>query len=387
MQPVQLQSSLASLRKLPAQLSLHICAVDGSHARLLAEDFPESLVELKLSGVQACFQSMQIAGTLTALTNLYVDRHSSECPCCQPYTFLWATCQELVSLTLDDISLPVVQDEELARLDLRKLTSLTVSGTLCPGMQWLILFMRSGLQPIALQFTAPWPEVPLLTALGVVSHQMTTLHVGAVMGSKALFLLSHLPFLKTLSLKLYIDDSDTEAPGRLRALTLSPRLKQVSLDFTSTNKTLVSLVTCQLFAHAVLLEQVQFRSEKGSRFVTPSQKPYTSITELKLKQCPSVHDQGLRDTVACFPALTSLDVCSPFVTNAGVQALTCLTRLQRLSIIGCPLVHHKDLKKFVAAMRHLGVLGVDPQVVQQLRKHQRKTRPDLLLDDGVCRQM
>lgn len=388
LEPKQLQSSLADLRKLPAQLALNICAFDRLHGCLQAEHFPEGVVELKLSGVHICFQSMQIASTLTALTALCVDQYSLECNCCHPYTFLWASYRELVSLTLDSVPLPTVQHEELAGLDLKKLVYLTVNGTICPGVLQLTQYIRSGLQAITLQFTAQQSGALLpASVLLAVSYQLTTLHVGLIQGSNNLFLLSNLPFLKTLSLRLSIDDSDNEAPVRLRALALSPCLRQVSLDFTTTNRTLVALFTCQLFAHAGLLEQVQFRSEKASRFVTPSQQPYASITELELQECLSVDDKGLKDTVACFPALTSLHVSSPSVTAVGVQGLTSLTRLHRLSIIGCPLLHHKDMRKFVVAMRHLGVLSVDPQVLQQMRKHQRKARPDLLLDDGVCRQM
>ena len=74
------------------------------------------------------------------------------------------------------------------------------------------------------------------------------------------------------------------------------------------------------------------------------------------------------------------------MTAAGVHALTCLTRLQSLSIVDCPLVQHQELKSFVVEMRRLGALGVGPEVVKRLRKYQRARR-DMLLDDGVCRQM
>lgn len=388
LQPTQLHPSLADLCKLPAQLCLSIYAFDRLHSCLQAQHFPKGVVELKLSGVHICFQSMQTASTLTALTALCVDQYSLECKCCHHYAFLWASYRQLVSLTLDSVPLPTLQHEEFAGLDLRRLVYLTVSGSVCPGMLQLMQYIRSGLHAITLQFTAPQSEVRLpANVLLALTSQLTTLHVGLVKGSNNLFLLSNLPFLKTLSLRLSIDDSDNEAPVRLRALALSPCLKQVSLDITTTNRILVSLFTCQLFAHAGLLEQVQFRSEEASRFVTPSQQPYASTTEFKLQDCLSVDDKGLRDTVACFPALTSLHVSSPSVTAVGAQGLTSLTRLQRLSIIGCPLVHHRDVRNLVVAMRHLGVLSVDPQILQPMRKHQRKVRPDLRLDDGVCRQM
>ena len=274
--------------------------------------------------------------------------------------------------------------------DLSKLTSLTLCGAVCPAVLELLKPVGSGLRSVSLQPTDPvWQEVSMCRTLCQVacSPQLVTLHVGKTMGSSPLFVLSVLPFLETLSLKISIDDSDIEAPTRVRALTVSPYLKHVSLEFTSTNRTLVSILTCQLFAHAMLLEKVHFSSDKAARFVTPSQQRYASVTELKLKRCLKVDDQGLSDTVACFPSLTSVDVSSPSVTAAGVHALTSLTRLQSLSIVGCPLVQHQDLKGFIVQMRHLGVLGVGPKVVKRLRKHQRKARRDLLLDDGVCRQM
>ena len=390
MQPAQLQSSLATLRNLPAQLGLDICANGKLPARLTSEDFPESLVALKLSGVQVCLQSMQQAGILAALTALRVDGNSL-CPCCHLSTIpLLATCKELVSLTLDSAALSAGQYLMMGLADLRKLTSLTLSGIVCPGMLTLLQYVGSGLRSITLQLTdLRWQEASMAQRLCQIacSPQLTTLHVGCLMGSSPLFVLSVLPFLENLSLTISVDDSDTEAPARLRALTVSPYLKQVSLDFTTTNRTLVSLITCQLFALAVLLEKAQFSSDKASRFVTPSQQRYTSVVELKLQRCLSVDDQGLRDTIACFPSLTSVDVSSPSVTAAGVQALMSLTRLQRLSIVGCPLVQQKDLRKFVTNMRHLGVLILEPQVVKRLRKHQRKARRDMLLDDGVCRQM
>lgn len=388
MQPAQLQTFLAALRSLPARLGLDICAKDKPSPCLTSSDLPESLVELKLSGAQLCLQSMQRAGTLTALTALHVDGDSLRCPCCQPYLPLLAACRELVSLTLNNVALPAGVYHLMQLTELSKLTSLALCGTICPAVLELLKPVGSGLRSVALQPTAPvWQEVSLCRMLCQVacSPQLTTLHVGEVMGSSSLFVLSVLPFLENLSLKISINDSDIEAPSRVRALTVSPHLKQVSLDFTTTNRTLVSILTCQLFAHAVLLEKVRFSSEKASRFVTPSQQRYASVTELRLQRCLKVDDQGLRDTIACFPSLTTVDVSSPFVTAASVHALTSLTRLQNLSIIGCPLVLHQE--SFVVEMRHLGVLGLGPEVVKRLHKHQRRARRDMLLDDGVCRQM
>lgn len=391
MQPAQLQTSLAALRSLTAKLGLHICAEGSLPARLTSSDLPESLVELRLSGAQLCLQSMQWAGTLTALTALHVDGASLQCPCCQPFPPLLAACQELVSLTLDSIALPggVYFTEELA--DLSRLTSLTLRTTLCLSMLELLKPVGCGLRSVALQPTNPswWQEANMCRLLSQVacSPHLTTLNVGKIMGSNPLLVLSFLPFLENLILKISLDDADTEAPARVRALTVSPCLKLVSIDFMKTNRTLVSLLTCQLFAHAVLLETVHFSSDKASRFVTPSQQRYPSVTELKLQRCPKVDDQGLRDTVACFPSMISFNVGSPCVTAAGIHALTSLTRLQRLSIVDCPSVQHQDLKSLIVAMPQLGVLSVGPQVVKRLRKHQRRARRDMLLDDRVCRQM
>ena len=390
MQSAQLRTSLAALRSLPAKLSLDICGKDKPPARLTSSDLPERLVELKISGTQLCLQSMQTAGILAALTALHVDGDSLQCPCCQPYLPLLAACRELVNLTLNSVALPAGVYCMMELADLSKLTSLTLCGTVCPAVLELLKPVGSGLRSVSLQSTDPvWQEVNMYRTLCQVacSPQLTALHVDEVMGNGLLFVLSVLPFLETLTLKVFIDDSDIEAPTNVRALTVSPYLKQLSLDFTTTNRTLVSILTCQLFAHAVLLEKVHFSSDKASRFVTPSQQRYASVTELKLQECLKVDDQGLSDTIACFPSLTFIAVSSPSVTAAGVHALTSLTRLQSLSIVGCPLVQHQDLKAFVVEMRHLGVLGVGPNVVKRLRKHQRKARRDLLLDDGVCRQM
>ena len=370
MQPDQLQTALSALRSLPADLGLELSAASASPQRLTSADLPSNLVELKLSGIHLCLQSMQHANTLTALTALHVDSLSMQCPCCQPYLHLLAACKELVSLTLDSVTLQVGLYNLMELADLTKLTSLALCGKVCPGMLELLKSVGSELQSVTLQLTGPfWHEANMCRVLCQVacSHHLTSLHVSQVLGSNPLFVLSVLPFLEVLSLKLTIDDSDSEAPARLRALTVSKCLTQVTINFTSTNRTLVSLFNCQLFAHAPLLQTVRFSADKASRFVTPSQQAYTSVTELGLQSCLNMDDQGFRDTIACFPSLTCVDLSSPFVTVAGIQSLTSLTRLLRLSIVGCPLVGHKDLKDFVVGMPHLGVLGVDPQVVSQMR--------------------
>ena len=389
-QPAQLHLSLPALRSLSADIGLDVAATNILPSRLTSGDFPNSLVELNLSGIQLCLQSLQFADALTALTALRLDGSGVQCPCCQPYLPLLAACQELVSLTLDSVVLPAGLYHMLELADLTKLTSLTLCGAVCPGMLELLKSVGSGLKSVTLQLTGPfWHEANLCRVLCQMacSHQLTCLHVDKVSGSNPLFLLSVLPLLEVLSLKIFIADSDIEAPARLRALTVSKSLKEVSLDFTWTNRTLVSLFTCQLFAHALVLQTVQFKSDKASRFITPGQQGHTNVVELRLQNCLSVDDQGLRDTVACFPGLTAVNVSSPCVTAAGVHALARLTRLQKLSIVGCPLVNHKDLREFMVSTQQLGVLSVDPQVVIKLRRHQRKSRQDLLLDDGVCRQM
>ena len=390
MQPAQLQLSLPALRSLSADIGLDIAATIVPPLRLTSGDLPTRLVELKLSGIHLCLQSLQFADVLTALTALHVDGSGMQCPCCQPYLPLLAACRELVSLTLDSVALPAGLYHMMELADLAKLTSLTLCDSVCPGMLELLKSIGSGLKSVTLQLTGPfWHEANLCRVLCQVacSHQLTCLHVDQVSGSNPLFVLSVLPFLEVLSLKVFVDDSDIEAPARLRALTVSKSLRQVSLDFTKTNRTLVSLFTCQLFAHALVLQTVHFKSDKASRFVTPGRQPYISVVELRLQNCLNVDNQGLRDTVACFPGLTVLHVSSPCVTAVGVHALACLTRLQKLSIVGCPLVNHKDLREFMVSTRQLGVLGLDPQVVTKLLRYQRKTRQDLLLDDGVCRQM
>ena len=123
--------------------------------------------------------------------------------------------------------------------DLSKLTSLTLCGTVCPAVLELLKPVGSGLRSVTLQPTNPvWQEGNMRQMLYQIacSPQLTILHVGEVMGSSPLFVLVSLPFLENLSLKVAIDDSDIEAPTRVRALTVSPYLKQVSVDFTITNR-------------------------------------------------------------------------------------------------------------------------------------------------------
>ena len=175
MQSAQLQTSLAALRSLPAELSLDICAKDKPPPRLTSSDLPEKLVELKLSGAQLCLQSLQQVAILTALTALHVDGDSLQSPCCQPYLPLLAACQELVSLTLNSVALPAGVYHMMELADLSKLTSLTLCGNVSPAVLELLKLLGAGLRSVTLQ--PVWQQVSMCQTLCHVacSFQLTTL--------------------------------------------------------------------------------------------------------------------------------------------------------------------------------------------------------------------
>ena len=389
-QPSQLQPALASLCSLPTNLCLEVSSPGSHPMQLTAGHFPARMVELKLSDANICLQSMHLASTLTTLTALHLSDTSLHCPCCRPVVPLLAACTNLNVLSLDHAAL---SDEVFGLQQLSVLTQLT-SLSYCgshPAALHVLQAVGSTLKKVNLALKkGGWGGVTLGQVFDSVStlDKLTFLHLDMPLGSWDLAVLSFLPHLESLNIKVVIDDADamSGASGRVRALSFSSRLQSVVVGFTHSNKTCVALFTCQLFAHALHLQSVQFTSQKASRFVTPGQQPYCTVVDLSL-QCINLTDQGLIDTIGCFPNLTSVAVTSSFVTMVGLQALTSLSTLQSLDIGGCDSIKAASLKDFVVTMRHLSVLRLAPQVAKALSKHKRKTRQDLLLDDRVCRQM
>ena len=397
LEPSQLQPALAVLHRLSADFSLEIVsrpAPGRSLFQLTAADFPTNLVELKLSDASICLQSMYLADTLTMLTGLHLSRSSLGCACCRPYAPLPASCSNLAALSLDDAASPAVADEgfRLSQLSaLTQLTSLTYRGS-HPTALSMIHALGSTLSKLSLHLEDAVVTTGILSyVLDAISNmeKLTLLDLDGLMNSWDLPVLSFLPHLETLHIKIAINDDDamSGASGRLRALCFSSKLKTVAVDFTGTNKTSVALFTCQLFAHALQLQSASFKSEKVTRFVTPSQQPNYTVTDLKLLHCVCLDDKGLLDTILCFPALTDLAVGSACVTAAGLGRITKLTRLQNLDIEGCSFIKAAAVKDLIADMRHLSVLRLAPHVAKDLYKHKKRFRKDLLLDDRVCRQM
>jgi len=392
----QLQPALATLHRLSADLSLEIVSRPAPGRflfQLTAADLPAKLVELKLSDASICLQSMYLADTLTMLTGLQLSRSSLGCACCRPYVPLLASCSNLAVLSLNDAASAVAEEGfRFSRLSsLTQLTSLTYRGSHSTAL-CMIRAVGSTLSKLSLHLEdAAVTTGSLSYVLDAISNmeKLTFLHLDGLMGSWDLPVLSFLPHLETLDIKIAIDDDDimSGASGRLRALCFSSKLKTVAVDFTGTNKPCVALFTCQLFAHALQLQSASFSSEKVTRFVTPSQQPNYNVTDLKLLHCMCLDDKGLIDTTLCFPALTDLAVGSACVTAAGLGRITRLTRLQNLDIEGCSFIKAAAVKDLVANMRHVSVLRLAPHVAKDLYKHKKRFRKDLLLDDRVCRQM
>ena len=396
LEPSQLQPALAALHRLSADLSLEIVsrpAPGGSLFQLTAADLPTNLVELKLSDSSICLQSMHLADTLTTLTGLQLSRSSVGCACCRPYVPLLASCSNLAALSLDDAASPAVAAEGFRSIQLSSLTQLT-SLTFRGCHQTALCMIRAvgpTLSKVSLHLEDATVTTGIRCVLDDISNMdtLTFLHLDGPMGSWDLPVLSFLPHLETLDIKIDINDDDamSGASGRLRALCFTNKLKTVAVDFTCTNKTCVALFTCQLFAHALQLQSASFSSEKVTRFVTPSQQPNYTVTDLKLLHCVCLDDKGLLDTTRCFPALTDLAVGSACVTAAGLGRLTKLTRLQNLDMEGCSFIKAAAVKDLIANMHHLSVLRLAPHVAKDLYKHKQRFRKDLLLDDRVCRQM
>ncbi len=397
LEPSQLQPALAALHTLSADLSLEIVsrpAPGRALFQLTAADLPTKLVELQLSDASICLQSMHLADTLTTLTGLQLSRSSLGCTCCRPYAPLLASCSNLAALSLNDAASPAVTEEasRFSQLSaLTQLTALTYRGS-HPTALCMIRAVGPTLSKLSLHLEDAAAITGILShVIDAISHmeKLTFLHLDGLMGTWDLPVLSFLPHLETLDIKIAISDDDamSGASGRLRALCFSSKLKTVAVDFTCTNKTCVALFTCQLFAHALQLQSASFSSEKVTRFVTPSQQPSYTVTDLKLLHCICLDDKGLLDTTQCFPALTDLAVGSACVTAAGLSTITKLTRLQNLDMEGCSFIKAAAVKDLIANMHHLSVLRLAPHVAKDLYKHKQRFRKDLLLDDRVCRQM
>ena len=397
LQPSQLQPALAALRRLSADLSLEIVsrpAPGRSLFQLTAADLPTKLVELKLSDASICLQSMHLADTLTTLTGLQLSRSSLGCACCRPYVPLLVSCSNLAALSLDDTASPAVTEEASRFSQLSALTQLT--ALTFKGRQTTALCMIRAVGSTLSKLSLYLEDAAAIT--GIPSHvidaichteRLTFRHLDRPMGSWELVVLSFLPHLETLDIKIAISDDDamSGASGRLRALCFSSKLKTVAVDFTGTNKTCVALFTCKLFARALQLQSASFSSEKVTRFVTPSQQPNYTVTDLRLLHRVCLDDKGLLDTIQCFPALTDLAVGSACVTAAGLSTITKLTRQQNLDIEGCSFIKAAAVKDLIANMHHLSVLRLAPHVAKDLYKHKQRFRKDLLLNDRVCRQM
>ncbi|DBA86546.1 TPA: hypothetical protein ACH3X2_005514 [Trebouxia sp. C0005] len=396
-EPSQLQPALATLHRLSADLNLEIVsrpAPGRSLFQLTAADLPTKLVELKLSNASICLQSMHLADTLDMLTGLQLSRSSLGCACCRSCVPLLASCSNLAALSLNDAASPAFTEEvfRFSQLSsLTQLTSLAYRGS-HPTALSMMRAVGSTLSKLSLHLEdAAVITGSLSRVLDAISNmeKLTFLRLDVLMGSWDLPVLSLLPHLETLDIKVAINDDDamSGASGRLRALCFSGDLKTIAVDFTGTSKTCVSLFTCQLFAHALQLQSASFSSENVTRFVMPSQQPNYNVTVLKLLNCVCLDDKGLIDTTLCFPALTDLAVGSACISAAGLGRITKLTRLQNLDLEGCSFIKAAAVKDVVANMHHLGVLRLAPHVAKDLCKHKKRFRKDLLLDDRVCRQM
>ena len=76
---------------------------------------------------------------------------------------------------------------------------------------------------------------------------------------------------------------------------------------------------------------------------------------LNLIHCGAVTDDGLAALAERFPQLQTLQLKTPWVTDAGMGHLSALSDLQRLDLVDCELVQGPGLAQLVAEQARLVV--------------------------------
>ena len=76
--------------------------------------------------------------------------------------------------------------------------------------------------------------------------------------------------------------------------------------------------------------------------------PLPQLVHLNLIHCGAVTDEGLADVAARFPQLNTLQLKTPWITDAGMGHLAKLTALQRLDLVDCEGIEGHGLAQLAA---------------------------------------
>lgn len=98
------------------------------------------------------------------------------------------------------------------------------------------------------------------------------------------------------------------------------------------------------------------------------------LRHLNLLHCNAVDDSGLGTVVAQNGQLTSLQLRSDSLTDAGLAAVARLTALERLDLVDCEGFHGEGFETLLASLSHLQVTHICFITQQVLCKHCTKRR-------------
>ena len=80
-----------------------------------------------------------------------------------------------------------------------------------------------------------------------------------------------------------------------------------------------------------------------------------NLVHLNLIHCGAVTDDGLAAVAGGFPQLQTLQLKTPWITDAGMGHLSALSSLERLDLVDCELVQGPGLAQLVVGQARLVV--------------------------------
>ena len=79
------------------------------------------------------------------------------------------------------------------------------------------------------------------------------------------------------------------------------------------------------------------------------------LVHLNLIHCGAVTDEGLREIAGRFPQLQTLQLKTPWITDAGMGHVSALTLLERLDLVDCEGVEGPGLSQLLVTHPNLVV--------------------------------